>query len=251
MDRIKKAIHKAKSLTTASGCLCLLFSGVSALSNSLQEKPSAQRASQELGNTDLLGLLDCATRPDQLLAVRPEFYGNDALRVRYVYPVLPGREANMLNMFRSANWISLVLYHRDSRYAALFEVAFDGPPSKRSYVLLDGANLEMQGGRWVVKNILSGGASTWPEIVNHVDRISTTPLVTIRRPDVTRTKAVCEFPTPGQTFSAVSVSADQTNWKFKDGASEGIPMTTHSGPFNNSDLKRVPSPQVYMNIYGP
>jgi hypothetical protein len=251
MGRNEKAIRKAKSYTTAIGCLCLLLSSVNALSDSLQEKTSAQRAPQKLGNADLLGLLDCATRPDQLLAVRPEFYGRDSLRVQYAYPVRPGREINLLNMIRPNNWVSLVLHHRNPRYAALFEVAFDGPPSKRTYVLLDGANLEMQGGRWIVKNILSGGASTWPEIVNHIDRISSAPLVTIRRADVSRPNAACEFPTRGQTFSAVSVSADQSNWKFKDGASEGIPMTTHAGPFSNSDLKKVPSRLVYMNTYGP
>jgi hypothetical protein len=98
---------------------------------------------------------------------------------------------------------------------------------------------------------LNGGASTWPEIVRHVDRVSTEPLVTLRRAAVTRTNAACEFPVPGQIFSAVSVSEDQSNWKFKDGASEGMPLKTHSGPFNNSDLKSVPSRQVYMNTYGP
>jgi hypothetical protein len=251
MGKNEKAIRKAKRFTTAIGCLSLLLLLVNALSDSLQEKISRQPAPQKLGNADLLGLLACATRPDQLLAVRPEFYGSDALRVQYLYPVRPGREINLLNMIRPNNWVSLLLHHRDSRYAALFEVAFDGPLSKRTYILLDGANLEMQSGRWIVKNILSGGASTWPEIVNHIDRISTAPLVTIRRVDITRLNAACEFPTRGQTFSAISVSADQSNWKFKDGASEGIPMTAHAGPFSNSDLKKVPSRLVYMNTYGP
>lgn len=251
MGRIKKAIRKAACLTSAIGYFCFLLSAIKAVSGPPQGKPPAQRSPQELDNADLLGLLDCATRPDQLLAVRPEFYVSDNYRARYVYPVVPGHEADMLNMLSPANWVTLVLYHRDARSAALFEVGFDGLRSKRTFFLLDGANLEREGARWVVKDILNGGASTWPEIVRHVDRISSAPQVTIRRAAVTRTNAVCEFPRPGQIFSAVSVTGDQSNWKFKDGASQGIPLKTHSGPFNNSDLKKVPSPQVYMNTYGP
>jgi hypothetical protein len=230
---------------------CLLLCGVMAFCEPPQGRSPAQRAPQKLDNGDLLRLLDCATRPDQLLAVKLESYGRDNFRVRYEYPVLPGREANMLNMLRSANWVTLVLYHNNARSAALFEVGFDGPRSKRTFFLLDAANLEREGAHWVVKNILNGGASTWPEIVRHVDHVSMAPIVNIPRSAVVRTNSACEFPAPGQTFAAVSVSADQTNWKFKDGASEGIPLKTHSGPFNNSDPKRVPSPQVYMNTYGP
>ena len=251
MGRIKNASCKPTCLTIAIGYFYVLLSAVNAFSDPLQGKPPAQHAPQRLGHADLLGLLDCATRPDQALAVRPESYGSDNYRVRYKYPVLPGHEANMLNMMRPANWVTLVMYNRDVRYAALFEVGFDGPPAKRTFFLLDGANLEMEGARWVVKDILNGGASTWPEIVDHVGRVSTEPLVTIRRAAVTRTNAACEFPAPGQTFSAVTVSGDQSNWKFKDGASQGVPLRTPSGPFNNSDLKSVPSRQVYMNTYGP
>jgi hypothetical protein len=251
MGRIKQATRKAAYLTSAIVYFCCLLSAVKALSGPPQGKPPAQLAPQKLDNADLLGLLDCATRPDQPLAVRAQFYVSDNYRARYLYPVVPGHEANMLNMLRPANWVTLVLYHRDARSAALFEVGFDGPRSKRTFFLLDGANLEMQRARWAVKDILNGGVSTWPEIVRHVDQVSTAPLVTIRRSAVTRTNAACEFPPPGQTFAAVSVSGDQSNWKFKDGASEGIPLKTHSGPFSNTDLKRVPSPQVYMNTYGP
>jgi hypothetical protein len=251
MGRIKKAIRKAACLTSAIGYFCFLLSAVKAVSGPPQGKPPAQRASQKLDNADLLGLLDCATRPDQPLAVRAQFYVSDNYRARYLYPVVPGHEANMLNMLSPANWVTLVLYHRDARFAALFEVGFDGPRSKRTFFLLDGANLERERTRWVVKDILNGGASTWPEIVRHVDQVSTAPLATIPRAAVTRTNAACEFPAAGQTFAAVSMSEDQSNWKFKDGASEGIPMKTHSGPFKNLDLKRVPSRQVYMNTYGP
>ena len=169
MGRIRTSIGKAASLSLGRLYFCVLFSAVSAFSNLPQGTASAQQAPQELANADLLGLLDCATRPDQLLAVRPESYSSDGFRVRYVYPVHPGREANQLNTMHPTNWIALVLYHRDVRYAARFEVAFDGPPSKRTFILLGAANLEKQGEQWVVKDILNGGASTWPEIVNHVD----------------------------------------------------------------------------------
>jgi hypothetical protein len=206
---------------------------------------------KNLDKADFLGFLDCATRPDQLLAVRPEFYSGESFQARYVYPVVPGREANMLNVLHPANWMAVVLYHRDERHAALFEVGIDGPPSKRTFVLLDGANLEKAREKWVVKNILNGGASTWPEIVDHVDRVSAAPLVSTPRDAVTRTKAACEFPKTGLTFVAVSASGDNSSWKFKDGASEGVPFKTESGPFDNSDLKRGPSRQVYMITYGP
>jgi hypothetical protein len=232
-------------------CLYLLFSATNVSSGPPQGALSAYQSAKKLDNSDLLGLLDCATRPNQRLAVRPESYSSDRFSIRYMYPVQAGREANVQNMMHPMNWVAVVLYNRDARYAALFEVGFDGPPSKRSFVLLDGANLDKEGERWVVKDILNGGVSTWPEIVAHVDRISTAPLINIPRASVARTNAACEFPATGQIFSAVSVTADQSNWKFKDGASQGIPLKTHSGPFNNSDLTRVPSRQVYMNTYGP
>src|SRR6266853_3240915 len=205
MGRIKKATRKAASLTSAIGYFCFLLSAVNAFSGPPQGKPPKHPAPQELDSSDFLGLLDCATRPDQLLTVRPQFYGSDNYRGRYLYPVVPGHEANMLS---PANWVTLVRYHRDARSAALFEVGFDGPRSKRTFFLLDGANLEREGARWVVKDILNGGASTWPEIARHVDQVSTAPLVTIRRSAVTRTNVACEFLAPGQTFAAVSVSGD-------------------------------------------
>ncbi len=209
------------------------------------------RSGRALGQAALLGLLDCATRADQRLGVRPEGYGSDSFRVRYVYPVVAGRKANMLNMFGPDNWVALVLYHRDGRSAALFEVGFDGSPSKRTFALLDGANLEKRGERWVVKDILNGGGSTWPEIAGHVDRVSSASLVIVRRADVRRTNASCDFPKPGSEFAAISVSGDKSNWKFKDGATEGIPFKSQSGPFANLDTKGVPSRQVYWNTYGP
>src|ERR1700687_3806736 len=208
MSDLKKPSRKGTSLTASIAYFYLLFSAVNAFGDPPQVKPPAQHAPKILANSDLLGLLDCAPPADQLLAVRPEFYVSDGFRARYLYPVRPGRDANLLNMMRPTNWVSLVLYQRDLRYSVLFEVGFDGPPSKRTFVLLDGANLEIRGARWAVKDLLSGGASTWPEIVDHIDRISEAPLVTMRRADVTRTNAACEVPTPGLTFSAVCVSGD-------------------------------------------
>lgn len=238
----------------AIACLCALTLGTRIFGEPRQgaERPDqTPHPGQALRQADLLGLLDCATRADQRLAVRPEFYGGDAFSVRYIYPVVAGPEANMLKMLGPANRVAMVLYHRDARSAALFEVGFDGPPSKRTFALLDGANLEKHEEKWVVKDILNGGESTWPEVLGHVDRASRRPLVVVRRADVRRTNAACDFPKPGLEFAAVSVSGDKSNWKFKDGATEGIPFKTQSGPFDNSDLKSVPARQVYMNTYGP
>jgi hypothetical protein len=214
----------------------LAFTGIS-----LGEPP--QGATRPPGYADLLRILDCATRPDQPLAVMPEFYANGGFQLRYIRRVEPpGHEDASLE---------LALYHRDGSSAALFEVGLDGRASNRTFVLRDGANLEKLGTRWVVQDILNGGAATWREIARLADAISATPLVAVPRSAVRRTNAACEFPPPGDTFFAVSIRDDQSNWKFKGGASEGIPLKTHSGPFDNSDLKAVPSRKVYMNTYGP
>ena len=249
--RISSARTRAAVLSGVMGGLRLLLSIAGPTSGGSQGAAVAKSIPAKLSRNDLLGLLDCATRSDQLLSVVPEFYGTDGLHVRYVYPVMPGREANMLNMTGPSNWVTLVLYHRDARSAALFEVGFDGPPSRRTFTLLDGANLGKDGEHWVVKNILNGGVSTWPEIVRHADQISATPLVTIPRDNVTRSKASCEFPKRGLEFMGVSPMGDKSNWKFKDGASEGIRFKQQFGPFKNTDLKRIPYARVYMNSYGP
>jgi hypothetical protein len=195
--------------------------------------------------------LDCATRPDQLLAVKPESYGKAGFRIRYLYPVMPGREANILNALAPENWVTLVLYHVDERSAALLEVGFEGREAKRTYTLLDGANLEKKNGRWMVRNILNGAGSTWPEIAQHAEQLSQVPLITVARADVKRTGAVCQFPLSGLTFVAASVDGDRSNWKFKDDVSEGIPFQSQSGPFKNNNLKRTPSSTIFMNTYGP
>jgi hypothetical protein len=251
VDRIENESGKAACFIRSVACFCLLLFVVNASISQSQGTSPAEQAPQKLDKADLLGFLVCATRPDQLLAVRADSYGGDNFSVRYMYPVLPGREANQLNTMHPANWAAMLLYNRDARYAALFEVAFDGPPTKRTYILLDGANLENQGARWVIKGVLNGGASTWPEIVSHVDRLSTVPLVTISSAAPASTKTSCEFPTAGMTFSATSITGSQSNWKFRGGVSEGIRLTSHLGPFHNSDLKRVPSAEVYINTYGP
>lgn len=251
MDRIRHLRTRANVLSGATVGLCLLLFIVGALSGRSQNGTPTQGGPQRLDKADLLGLLDCATRPDQLLAVRSEFYDADGLHMRYVYPVVPGHEANMLNSFAEANWVAIVLYHKDERSAALFEVGFDGPPSRRTFTLLDGANLVKKETGWAVKDILNGGVSTWPEIARHVEQASTKSMVTISRADVTRTNAACEFPKRKLEFVAVSPSGDKSNWKFKDGVSEGIRFKSQNGPFNNSDLKRVPYTRVFMNSYGP
>jgi len=241
---VTRVVRQAAGLASVTACFCLLPFVVTVLG----EPP--QGVTRPPGYADLLRALDCATREDQLLAVLPESYAAPSFRVRYLYPVPASTEANLLNMIRDSNRLAMVLYHGDGRSAALFEVGFNGSPSKRTFSLRDGANLEKQGAQWVVKNILNGGASTWPEIVRHSDAASEKPLMVVPRAAVTRTSATCEFPPSGLIFSAVSISGDQSNWKFKDGASEGIPFKTQSGPFHNSDLNRVPSRRVYMNTYG-
>lgn len=147
MDRIRHPKVGAEVLTFATVGLCLLLSALVAFSGQSQGGASSQIVPETLDKADLLGLLDCATRADQQLAVRPEFYDAGGMRVRYVYPVVPGRQANMLNTFAGANWVALVLYNRDESSAALFEVGFEGARSKRTFTLLDGANLEKQEAR--------------------------------------------------------------------------------------------------------
>lgn len=135
---------------------CVWSAGLGFSAEGLQSLPRTNEASNSprvLQRADLLGLLDCATRTDQRLAVRTESYGEESFRLRYVYPLVVGRKANMLNMLAPDNWVAMVLYHRDGHSAALFEVGFDGPASRRTFALLDGANLEKQGEGWVVKDI--------------------------------------------------------------------------------------------------
>jgi hypothetical protein len=251
MDKSRFVSGVAAGLGVVVVCFCLLLvaGGVRGGQQTGDNRPRS--SSQKLQRADLLGVLDCATRPDQLLAVRPESYAGAGYRARYLYPVPPGTEANMLNMIGDTDRLVLVLYHTDGQSAALFEVGINGPQSQRTFSLRDGANLERQGSRWVVKDILNGGVSTWREITRHSERASATPLAVVPRAAVVRANASCEFPPAGLEFMAVTTSGDQFNWKFKDGASAGIPFKKRLGPFNNSDLSTVPSGQVYWNSYGP
>jgi hypothetical protein len=251
MGRINTARALAAELCGFIVCVCFVFFGLKAATSHPQGAASVEAAPKQLDSDDLLGLLDCATRPDQILAVQPDFYDADGLRMRYVYPVLPGRETNMLNSIGPSNRVALLLYHRDNSSAALFEVGIDGPHSTRTFILLDAANVEAIDTKWAVKDILNGGVSTWPEIARHVDQMPERPLVRFSRSVVKRTTASCEFPKRGMLFAAVSSSGDKSNWNFKNGASEGIRFKSQNGPFDNSDLKRVPFARVYMNFYGP
>ena len=57
-------------------------------------------------------------------------------------------------------------------------------------------------------------------------------------------------PTQGATHFQFLTNADRSNMKFKHGTREGLPLTTQSGPFNNSYLgNHVKSHQVYVNTY--
>ena len=209
------------------------------------------KSSAILARQDLIRILDCATRPDQLLAVKPESYGKENFTLRYLYPVAPGREANVLNTFQPAHWVAVALYHSDGHSAALLEVGFDGPERTRTITLLDGANLEEKSGQWEIKNILNGVASTWAEMAQHVRRLSGLQVATVARTDVTRTNAACEFPPRGLEFVGASPTRDRSPWKFKDGLVDGIQFKQEFGPFKNIDLKRMPFDTVFMISYGP
>ena len=59
-------------------------------------------------------------------------------------------------------------------------------------------------------------------------------------------------PTHGATHFQFLTNADRSNFKFKGGSHEGLPLKTQSGPFDNSYLKNhVPSRQVWIDTYGP
>jgi len=103
----------------------------------------------------------------------------------------------------------------------------------------------------MVRNILSGGASTWPEIGRQVSELSKLQDTAVSRGEVARTAGTCEFPPQGLEFVAVSPVFDRSPWKFKDGISEGIKFKEMAGPFKNTDLKRVPFETVFMLTYGP
>jgi hypothetical protein len=57
-------------------------------------------------------------------------------------------------------------------------------------------------------------------------------------------------PTNGAVFSIQKPTADRSNQKFPRGTPEGVPISTQSGPYNNSfPNKKVPSRTAWLNTY--
>jgi hypothetical protein len=59
-------------------------------------------------------------------------------------------------------------------------------------------------------------------------------------------------PTNGATHFRLHQTSDRSNWKFPHGTSEGLTLSTQSGPYNNSFLAGdVPSHIAWINTYFP
>jgi len=59
-------------------------------------------------------------------------------------------------------------------------------------------------------------------------------------------------PTHGATNFRLHQTADRSNWKFKGGTSQGLAISTQSGPYNNSYLAGdVPSHVTWIDTYLP
>jgi hypothetical protein len=59
-------------------------------------------------------------------------------------------------------------------------------------------------------------------------------------------------PTNGAVFSIQKPTADRSNQKFPRGTPEGVPISTQSGPYNNTYTKgQVPSRAAWLNTYWP
>lgn len=57
-------------------------------------------------------------------------------------------------------------------------------------------------------------------------------------------------PTNGALHLYQAITPDRSNLKYKNGAPQGIPLSTQSGPYNNSYTKgQVPSRTVWLNTY--
>ncbi len=57
-------------------------------------------------------------------------------------------------------------------------------------------------------------------------------------------------PTNGAVFSVQLPSPDRSNYAFHNGRPQGVPISTQSGPYNNSyPNKRVPSKTAWLNTY--
>jgi len=59
-------------------------------------------------------------------------------------------------------------------------------------------------------------------------------------------------PTNGATHFNMRPRPDRSNWKFPNGTSEGLTMSTHSGPYDNSLPNRnAPAHTTWLNTYFP
>jgi len=57
-------------------------------------------------------------------------------------------------------------------------------------------------------------------------------------------------PTNGAVFSIQQTTPDRSNYVFQNGRPQGVPISTQSGPYNNSfPNKRVPSRTAWLNTY--
>jgi hypothetical protein len=57
-------------------------------------------------------------------------------------------------------------------------------------------------------------------------------------------------PTNGAVFSIQQTTPDRSNYVFHNGRPQGVPISTQSGPYNNSfPNKRVPSRTAWLNTY--
>jgi hypothetical protein len=57
-------------------------------------------------------------------------------------------------------------------------------------------------------------------------------------------------PTNGAVFFVQLPSPDRSNYVFHNGRPQGVPISTQSGPYNNSyPNKRVPSRTAWLNTY--
>lgn len=57
-------------------------------------------------------------------------------------------------------------------------------------------------------------------------------------------------PTNGAVFSIQMPTPDRSNYVFKNGKSQGVPLSTQSGPCNNTFTRgQVPSRTAWLNTY--
>jgi len=57
-------------------------------------------------------------------------------------------------------------------------------------------------------------------------------------------------PTNGAVFSIQKPTPDRSNYVFQKGRPQGVPLSTHSGPYNNTYTKgQVPSSTAWLNTY--